>query len=627
MLDAAHYERIANEQEQQQQQQQQDQGQTSGSVDPDTLEARQRIAQEAQSAGSVRDLIKMQAISNPAVTGKWEDPDELEEKIRLRNQAFGLKTEEEAQVSEEEEQTETPLETSESDEEAINESTEDGTEDGEAVVEEPEDNTPWAGRAPVDPEEAFPPRKRVLFYPRQIFHDIDREECQPHLPVFEARLGVYLEGKVVPPLENVNITVITETSSANAGWKEGEEVLWTSTQKEGLYVAGPLYDDATYSVKASKPGYDFRAIDKFSFEGQKLGQISVSFKFLDLSENILPAVLLLLSGDGGYRKNLVTPPGKGLVFDSLFPGSFYLRPILKEYSFTPQALAIDLKGGETKDVIFEANRVAFSAFGTVASLGGLPEEGVHIEAQSQEGGLYETTETDSKGNFRLRGLVPDTKYSIGVVLENQSGGSSKVERASPHLVEVKVNNNDVEGINFVVFYQGEGFDVYGSVEGPDFDKWQPHISVEAAPLSNPSRVEKVVPVPLSGFFELKGLSLEEYIVRLKFGLPGHSHIFESEPEIVDLRSNKREKVVKAKTLRFRAEERRARQDLTPTAVLPIVLTILVIALFASLSRLKDGYQWAVGGSSGGSSSANGWLPAVPKKKPEAQKQSQRKRTY
>ncbi len=70
--------------------------------------------------------------------------------------------------------------------------------------------------------------------------------------MIEARPGVYIEGKVQPPLAGVNITVVTKTPSATAGWEAGQEVLSTLTQEQGLYFAGPLYDDASYSVKAAK---------------------------------------------------------------------------------------------------------------------------------------------------------------------------------------------------------------------------------------------------------------------------------------------------------------------------------------------------------------------------------------
>ena len=47
------------------------------------------------------------------------------------------------------------------------------------------------------------------------------------------------------------------------------------------------------------------------------------------TEEPFPSVLLSLSGDDGYRNNSITGVGGRFNFKDLFPGSFYLRPLLK----------------------------------------------------------------------------------------------------------------------------------------------------------------------------------------------------------------------------------------------------------------------------------------------------------
>lgn len=76
--------------------------------------------------------------------------------------------------------------------------------------------------------------------------------------------------------------------------------------------------------------------------------------------------------------------------------------------------------------------------GVVTLLSGLPKEGVSVEARSDLKGYYEETVTDSSGSYRLRGLHPDTTYTIRIA---KIGGfdSSRIERASPESVEVKVS--------------------------------------------------------------------------------------------------------------------------------------------------------------------------------------------
>jgi hypothetical protein len=75
--------------------------------------------------------------------------------------------------------------------------------------------------------------------------------CQLHVEVFNGRPGIYITGHVVPPLAGVNITVVAEKESQGGVLKEGATALWTVTGNDGSYVAGPLYDDATYSTHAS----------------------------------------------------------------------------------------------------------------------------------------------------------------------------------------------------------------------------------------------------------------------------------------------------------------------------------------------------------------------------------------
>lgn len=79
----------------------------------------------------------------------------------------------------------------------------------------------------------------------------------------------------------------------------------------------------------------------------------------------------------------------------------------------------------------------YSAMGSVTLLSGQPREGVSVEARSESKGYYEETVTDSSGSYRLRGLIPDTTYVIRIV-KKDGMGSTKIERASPESIAIKV---------------------------------------------------------------------------------------------------------------------------------------------------------------------------------------------
>lgn len=82
-----------------------------------------------------------------------------------------------------------------------------------------------------------------------------------------------------------------------------------------------------------QPGYYLRQVGPNSFSCQKLSQISVRIYSKDDAGEPIPSVLLSLSGDDGYRNNSVSWAGGSFHFDNLFPGNFYLRPLLKVLSF------------------------------------------------------------------------------------------------------------------------------------------------------------------------------------------------------------------------------------------------------------------------------------------------------
>lgn len=79
-----------------------------------------------------------------------------------------------------------------------------------------------------------------------------QDGCQDPIAAFSARLGLYIEGSVSPPLLNVSIQVVAESDSYISSLRKGDISLETSTGADGLFIAGPLYDDIDYSIEASK---------------------------------------------------------------------------------------------------------------------------------------------------------------------------------------------------------------------------------------------------------------------------------------------------------------------------------------------------------------------------------------
>uniref|UniRef100_A0A0D9V022 Carbohydrate-binding-like fold protein n=1 Tax=Leersia perrieri TaxID=77586 RepID=A0A0D9V022_9ORYZ len=416
-------------------------------------------------------------------------------------------------------------------------------------------------------------RKKILFYPSSQQFSVAVNGCQDTVPSIIAKTGLYLEGSVSPAISDVDIKILAAGRSKYAPLKERDVAMETKTNPEGSFYAGPLYDDIEYTVEASKAGYHLKQTGPYTFSCQKLGEISVRI-YGEQDAELLPSVLLSLSGEEGYRNN-------------------------SEYKFTPSAVAIDLNSGESREVEFRAIRVAYSAMGSVTLLTGLPKEGVFVEARSESRGFYEEATTDSFGRFRLRGLVPGSTYSVRVVAKDNHRFAA-VERASPEYVSIEVGQGDISGIDFVVFERPEVTILSGHVEGDDVDMLQPHLSVEIRSAADPSRIESVLPVPLSYYFEVQNLPKGKHLVQLCSGLPSHTHRFESEIVEVDLDQQPQ---IHVGPLKYKTEERHHKQELTTAPVFPLIVGVSAIALVISMPRLKDLYQSAVGMTNLGSVAA------------------------
>ncbi|KAH9626869.1 hypothetical protein KSS87_002269 [Heliosperma pusillum] len=389
--------------------------------------------------------------------------------------------------------------------------------------------------------------KKFLFYPRQFQIIVAHEGCLAPVPIFTGRLGLYIEGSVSPPISGVSMRIIAAGDSHNAPLKKGELAHETTTGPDGVFLAGPLYDDISYTVEASKPGYHLKAIGPHSFSCQKLGQVSVRIYSKEDAEEPFPSVLLSLSGEDGYRNNSITGVGGLFIFEDLFPGSFYLRPLLKEYAFAPRAQAIELESGETREAVFEATRVAYSAMGVVTLLSGQAKEGITIEARAELEGYYEETTSDSSGFYRLRGLLPDTTY----VLKVTKKGAAGIERASPASSIVKVGTADIKGLDFIVFEEPDRSILSCHVEGEKIGDLDTQLWVEVKSANEPSRIVSSFPLPLSHFFWVRDLPKGKHLLQLRSSVPLSAHKFISDTIEVDLEKHTQ---LHVGPLRYRVEE-------------------------------------------------------------------------
>jgi len=293
----------------------------------------------------------------------------------------------------------------------------------------------------------------LLFTPATHTVAVSDTVCPTNVPVFHGRQGTFVSGSIAPPVRGVLITL---TSPGEHDLK-----LTQITDEKGAYSIGPLHNNLEYKVRAEKQGYNIHSSgDGHDFTALKLSKLTV---IIAEGGSPLGGVLVSVSGTQGYRNNVVlddTP----LVLTGLVPGEYFIRPILKEYKFTPSSKMLTVSEGLEIEVELNAERVAYSCYGYVTTLNGRPQPDVIVEAVGAgECGLLEEGVTGNDGEYRIRGLPPACPITVSV----RSERTPNVRRASPPSRLVKGEGTDSTDVNFIVFHEPTLFDITGSVDISD----------------------------------------------------------------------------------------------------------------------------------------------------------------
>uniref|UniRef100_A0A8U7PAH0 Uncharacterized protein n=1 Tax=Corvus moneduloides TaxID=1196302 RepID=A0A8U7PAH0_CORMO len=269
-----------------------------------------------------------------------------------------------------------------------------------------------------------PSSKELLFYPPYVEAVVSGESCPGKLIEIHGKAGLFLEGRIHPELEGVEI-VINEKGATSP-------LITVFTDDKGTYSVGPLHSDLEYTITAQKEGFVLTAVEGTVGDFKAFALAGVTFEIKSEDDQALAGVLLSLSG-GVFRSNLLTQDNGMLTFSNLSPGQYYFKPMMKEFRFEPSSQMIEVQEGQNLKIQITGYRTAYSCYGTVSSLNGEPEQGVSVEAVGQKDcSIYgEDTITDEEGKFRLRGL--------------------------------RVGNSDIDDVNIIAFRQINQFDLSGNV--------------------------------------------------------------------------------------------------------------------------------------------------------------------
>lgn len=292
---------------------------------------------------------------------------------------------------------------------------------------------------PNDAIELEPESEIMLFKPsnRQL---TGTNDCVDVAFNFIATKGLIIEGRTEPAIENVNVKLSFPQNP------EQPELL-TTTNDKGHFKFPPIDGTLQTKLEADKLSYVFKEYDAENnvFKAHKLCEIIVSV--VDEERKQLPGVLFSLSGSNSFRQNRMAGDDGTIKFHSLTPDEYYLRPMLKEYKFQPNAKVIKLTDGLTSTHEIVGIRVAYSVYGQVNSLNGEPVSGITVEASVEDPCPMhvEETVTEASGIFRIRGLQPNCVYNIHYKLTPEFENY----RMIPTTRKVQIAQGDVKDVKLI----------------------------------------------------------------------------------------------------------------------------------------------------------------------------------
>ncbi|VDO95263.1 unnamed protein product [Soboliphyme baturini] len=349
------------------------------------------------------------------------------------------------------------------------------------------------------------------------------DDCLQLGKQFVGRVGLYLNGKILPPLQDIQITVTND--------KKPEMVLTKTTDEKGEYSFGPFHSLDGLRVEAEKPGYFFEPI-----RGQ-LGHFKVS-KLSELSVETTD--------------------------------EYFVRPVLKEYSFEPQHKIVKIEEGTSVVVKLQGKRVAFSCSGSVHYLNGEPAAGVVLEAFSEACvQIHEDDVTSEVGTYKIRGLKPQCEYILRVKKSNLIG------RPLPMQHKLWITNHDRVDVNFTIFQEPLTMDIMGHVRTEEIE----HLSSLTALLSE--KTSSLVPVhrvPLhhSSFFFFPAVPMDNrtYVCQLESSLPNF-YVKNITPPQVTFTANKS---VQSFIFEFHAKRNLIESEISTGSYAYFFLSLMIVIL-------------------------------------------------
>ena len=434
--------------------------------------------------------------------------------------------------------------------------------------------------------ELTPASATILFQPPRKTIKVDGGACPGVMATFQGKQGVFIEGRIEPRLAGVAVTILGSESDSRIDVQSGND---------GTYKVGPLPPEQEYTVTAAKEGYVLTAVSgKLGhFTALKLGEISVVVE--NEAGKPLKGVLLSLSGVD-YRNNVLTPDDGTMLVGSLSPGQYFVKPIMKEYTFEPVSQTITVKEGSSVSLAVKAKRVAFSCLGVVTSLNREPESGVMVEAVGVGEScrdLQEEGKTEPDGSFHIRGLQPKCDYIVRLKMSSaESQVNTHIQRSEPSKIQVRAEKGDISDVRIIAFRRINRMDVNGNVMCKP--EYLPFLRVAMYKDSSPDSAIHTIHLSQSHFFFFPSIPLDGHTYHLKLHSSQSRTAFDySLPQLTFVAN----KTFRHFTFNYEPTQKSVEQELNQSSFLLIPVAIAIVLLVhhrhSVLPALAQGAQSVV----------------------------------
>jgi len=199
----------------------------------------------------------------------------------------------------------------------------------------------------------------------------------------------------------------------------------------------------------------------------------------------------------------------------------------------------------------------------------------------------ESAVTDLEGKYRIRGLAPGVNYKVGVV------PSQNVLSVKPKTINITVDKNDIQNIDFLMFEKPSTFSISGSVnfdesfttnEVDDIDS----IEIKLFEKDSEEPIQKKT-VKLFRYYEFTNLTKKDYRLQVTYRKLQSASAIDYEQTVDSSNFGESHRIVKPITLQKSGAKAKDLSTKGSSFFAPIIILILIFGFF-NMDTLREYFK-------------------------------------